>query len=79
MLSLAEIWPPYGVRITEGDLLLSVVTDDDIPVLVELALAGIHPPEQMPFSTPWTDDDPELPRKKPVVVEPIQAGAFLAS
>lgn len=62
MTSLTDIWPPYGVRITEGDLMLTVVSDDDVPGLVELALAGIHPPEQMPFSTPWTMDDPaDLP------------------
>lgn len=62
MRSWADIWPPYGVRITAGDLALTVISDDDIPGLVELALAGIHDPEQMPFSTPWTDDDPaELP------------------
>jgi RimJ/RimL family protein N-acetyltransferase len=62
MLSFPEIWPPYAVRITEGDLLLSVVTDDDVPGLIDLALSGIHPPELMPFSFPWTDDDPaELP------------------
>lgn len=62
MTRLAEIWPPYGVRITEGNLLLTVVSDDDVPGLVELALASIHPPEQMPFATPWTDDGPaDLP------------------
>ncbi|MBA3530212.1 MAG: GNAT family N-acetyltransferase [Propionibacteriaceae bacterium] len=62
MLSVAEIWPPYGVRITEGDLVLSVVTDEDIPGLVDLALSGIHPPDEMPFAEPWTDDDPaDLP------------------
>ncbi|MET0693758.1 MAG: GNAT family protein [Propionibacteriaceae bacterium] len=57
MLSFAEIWPPYGLKITEGDLVLSVVTDEDIPELIELALAGIHEPDRMPFSTPWTLDD----------------------
>lgn len=58
MLSLAEIWPPYGLRITEGDLVLSIVTDEDIPGLVDLALSGIHPPDQMPFAIGWTLDDP---------------------
>lgn len=59
MRSLAEIWPPYQLRISEGDLLLTVVTDEDVPRLVELALSGIHPRTEMPFSMPWTDDDPE--------------------
>lgn len=58
MKTLADIWPPYGLRIVEGDLLLTVITDEDVPGLVELALSGVHPAEQMPFSSPWTDDDP---------------------
>ena len=58
MLTWEEIWPPYGVRLTEGDLVLTVVNDGDVPGLVEIALAGVHAPGEMPFSTPWTDDDP---------------------
>lgn len=58
MTTLRDYWPPYGVILTEGDLALSVLTDDDAPALIDLALEGIHPPEAMPFSTPWTDDDP---------------------
>ena len=62
MRSLVDIWPPYAVRVTEGDLTLTTVTDDDLPGLVELALSGIHDPALMPFSMPWTDADPaDLP------------------
>lgn len=62
MLSLAEIWPPYALRIREGDLLATVATDADLPGLVQLVLDGIHDPEQMPFKTPWTLADPaDLP------------------
>lgn len=59
MRTLAELWPPYALRITEGDLGLTVVTDDDVPGLVELALAGIHDPAKMPFAEPWTLEDPD--------------------
>ncbi len=59
MRTLAELWPPYAVCITEGDLGLTVVTDHDVPGLVELALAGIHDPAKMPFADPWTLEDPE--------------------
>jgi RimJ/RimL family protein N-acetyltransferase len=58
MSALAEIWPPYAVRIREGDLSLAIVTDDDLPALVALVLGGIHDPEEMPFSEPWTLEDP---------------------
>jgi RimJ/RimL family protein N-acetyltransferase len=62
MRSLVDIWPPYAVRITEGDLTLTPVTDDDLPGLVDLAGSGIHDPARMPFSAPWTDADPaDLP------------------
>jgi RimJ/RimL family protein N-acetyltransferase len=59
MTTLQEIWPPYGVRIEENDLTLTILTDEDIPGLVDLALNGIHEPGAMPFSTPWTAVEPE--------------------
>ena len=52
---LAELWPPFGLVVTAGPLELRPIRDADIPDVVELAGAGIHPPEQMPFSFPWTD------------------------
>jgi RimJ/RimL family protein N-acetyltransferase len=54
MTTMADHWPPFRLRLRAGDLELRVVSDDDIPGLVELALAGIHPPEAMPFAEPWT-------------------------
>lgn len=61
-MKLEEIWPPYGVTITAGDLSLRVVRDDDQPELVDLALSGIHDRQLMPFYVPWTDVDPaQLP------------------
>ena len=54
MTSLADLWPPYRLRLRAGDLELTVISDDDVPGLVDLALAGIHAPDAMPFSTPWT-------------------------
>lgn len=59
MSTMADVWPPYRLRLRAGDLELRVVGDDDVPGLVELALAGIHPPDAMPFSTPWTLAPPE--------------------
>ncbi|MBO0813265.1 MAG: GNAT family N-acetyltransferase [Microlunatus sp.] len=61
-MRLEDIWPPYQVAITAGELSLRVVRDDDLPELVDLVLSGIHDPELMPFYFPWTDVDPaELP------------------
>jgi len=58
MRTLAEIWPPSGLEVSEGDLRLTVISDDDVPGLVELALSGVHEPGEMPFSVPWTEADP---------------------
>ena len=62
MVMLSEFWPPHGLAITEGDLRLSGVTDDDLPGLIDVALGGVHHPDRMPFAMPWTDVAPaELP------------------
>jgi RimJ/RimL family protein N-acetyltransferase len=75
MLSFADVWPPSALRITQGDLTLSIVGDSDIPGLVEVALAGIHPPEVMPFAMPWTMAEPEeLPANMVRFFASVRAG-----
>lgn len=59
MSTLADLWPPYRLHLRAGDLSLDVISDADVPGLVDLALAGIHAPDAMPFSTPWTLVGPE--------------------
>lgn len=54
MTTWADCWPPYRLQLRAGDLVLTVITDDDVPGLVDLVLAGIHAPDAMPFSEPWT-------------------------
>lgn len=54
-MNLAEIWPPYQLVITSGDLELSIISDEDVPEFVELVLDGIHDPDFMPFGVEWTD------------------------
>ncbi len=54
-MDLPQAWPPFGLRIEAGPLVLRPITDDVLPELIELALSGIHDPERMPFSMPWTD------------------------
>jgi RimJ/RimL family protein N-acetyltransferase len=60
--TLAEAFPPFGLRIESGPLVLRPITDEVMPQLIQLALSGIHAPEAMPFFVPWTDAPaPELP------------------
>ncbi len=59
MPSIVDAFPVLGLRITAGDLVLHGIDDDTIAELAELAGRGVHPPELMPFSHPWTDTPPE--------------------
>ncbi len=55
MTSLTSIWPLFALRLSTPRLELRPLRDEDIPRYVDAALSGIHPPETMPFTFPWTD------------------------
>lgn len=59
MLSITDIWPLFGIKITSPNLVMRIVRDEDLPGIAEAALAGIHDPATMPFSVPWTDEPRE--------------------
>lgn len=59
MTGIADALPMLGLRIRAGDLELRAITDELIAELGRLAALGIHDPERMPFSFPWTDTPPE--------------------
>ncbi len=48
--------PLFGLRLRTPRLELRLPTDAELIELYELAAAGIHPPEEMPFGVAWTDD-----------------------
>lgn len=47
-----ELW---NIRLRTPRLELRLPTDDELEALYDIATAGIHPPEVMPFAIPWTD------------------------
>jgi RimJ/RimL family protein N-acetyltransferase len=53
--TLADAWPIFGLRIRTERLELRLPTDDEILALIDVAKAGIHPPEEMPFGVAFTD------------------------
>ena len=59
MASIVDAFPVFGLRITAGDLELLGIDDETLAALIDLAAQGIHPPERMPFSVPWTDAPPD--------------------
>lgn len=58
LLSLEEIWPPYALTISCGDLSLSPVRESDLPELAALAAGGVqtHPGA---FIVDWDKGTPE--------------------
>lgn len=57
-MTLINDWPLFGLSLVTSTLTLRVPSDEDLARLAQVALAGIHPPETMPFSVPWTDASP---------------------
>ena len=54
MTTVADLFPPLGLRVVAGPLELRGLTDDLLVELCDLAERGIHDPEAMPFYFPWT-------------------------
>ena len=52
--TLADAWPLFGLRIRSEHLVLRLPTDEELLALLDLAKAGIHPPDQMPFGVAWS-------------------------
>lgn len=59
VMNLIDVWPLFALELRTPRLVLRPTRDDDFAALVEAAVAGVHDPEVMPFSQPWTDQDPE--------------------
>jgi RimJ/RimL family protein N-acetyltransferase len=53
MSSRSTLWQ---IRLRTPRLELRLPTEDEVEELFEVAAAGIHPPEEMPFAVAWTDD-----------------------
>lgn len=60
MTTLTDVWPLFGLRISSPRLELRLVRDEDLPGVIDAALAGIHDPAVMPFAVPWTDAPREV-------------------
>lgn len=52
---MSRYWPLAGLRVRTERLELRPPTAADLDALADLAADGIHDPNEMPFSTPWTD------------------------
>jgi predicted RNase H-like nuclease/RimJ/RimL family protein N-acetyltransferase len=56
-------WPLNDLRIRTPRIEMRYPSQDDLYAMVDLVRHGIHDPEMMPFSNPWTDvPSPQLER-----------------
>lgn len=53
-----EHWPLRHLVLRTPRLELRPDDDAGLAELADLAVAGVHPPDEMPFVEPWTDGDP---------------------
>ncbi|MEV1328249.1 GNAT family protein [Micromonospora costi] len=61
---LIDHWPLLGLCLRTDRLELRLPTDDELADLADLAVRGVHRPDERPFLTPWTDLPPrELARR----------------
>ncbi len=56
---MADPWPLRHLVLRTPRLTLRPDDDEGAYELAELALRGVHPPEQMPFVSQWTDLSPD--------------------
>ena len=54
MSTLADLFPPLGLTLTAGPLVMRGISDEILPELCDLASRGIHDAGEMPFYFPWT-------------------------
>lgn len=55
MVTMPDPWPLWGLVLRTPRLELRPDDDSGLVELMAEACRGVHPPEQMPFTTPWTD------------------------
>ncbi len=52
---MTDVSALYGLRLDTPRLELRLGGRAELEALAEVAKAGIHPPDEMPFAVPWTD------------------------
>jgi RimJ/RimL family protein N-acetyltransferase len=57
---LTDHYAAYGIRLRTPRLELRLPDLDDLAALADVAIEGVHDPEEMPFLVPWTDAQPAV-------------------
>jgi hypothetical protein len=75
---MSDPWPLRHLVLRTPRLALRPDDDNGLYELAALALRGVHPPQEMPFLFPWTDQDPEDLMRRGFGTEMRAAGLLLA-
>jgi RimJ/RimL family protein N-acetyltransferase len=67
-----------GLRLRTPRLELRLARDDDLEELYDAAMAGIHPPDEMPFGVAWTDGLGEPGRRQGFIDYHLEALAGIS-
>ncbi len=51
---MTDLWPLFDLQIDSPRLTIRYPSDEDLALVARAATTGIHDPEDMPFSTPWS-------------------------
>lgn len=60
---LAEHLPAFALEVRTPRLTLRYPDDDDLLDLVDVASRGVHAPDAMPFTVPWTRAEPPFQQR----------------
>jgi RimJ/RimL family protein N-acetyltransferase len=52
--TLEDAWPLFALRLRTERLVLRLPTDDELLLMIDVAKAGIHEPDAMPFGVAWS-------------------------
>ena len=55
--ALQRLWPPFGLRVSCGPLVMRPLRDTDFAEALAVVHAGVHAPDRMPFYVPWTEPE----------------------
>lgn len=73
---MSELWPLRHLRVRTPLLELRWPSEADLYELGALAADGVHPPDFMPFTVPWTDAEPAVRGRNTLQWFWRQAGAI---
>jgi RimJ/RimL family protein N-acetyltransferase len=78
-IALSDVWPIAGLVVRTPRLSLRWPRDDDLIALASLGAEGVHGPDEMPFSMPWSRGSADEIRRRVLQWHWMQRGRWTPS